>query len=53
MHVGQGARAALVPYEAIAVYRDQFVRTPQGWRIKHRHFDVHITLGDLNVLQSA
>ncbi|GAB3217822.1 nuclear transport factor 2 family protein [Mycolicibacterium hippocampi] len=38
MHIGQGARAALVPYEAIEVYRDQFVRTPKGWRIKHRHF---------------
>ncbi len=53
IHIGEGVRAALVPYEAIGVYRDQFVRTAEGWRITHRHFDVHITLGDFNVLQSA
>lgn len=53
IHVGAGARAALTPYEAIGVYRDQLIRTPDGWRVTHRHFDVNITLGDFNVLQPA
>jgi hypothetical protein len=51
IHIGAGERAALTPYEAIGVYRDQLVRTPDGWRIMHRHFDVNITLGDFTVLQ--
>jgi hypothetical protein len=53
IHVGAGERARLTPYEAIGVYRDQFVRTTDGWRITHREFDVHITLGDIEVLQPA
>lgn len=51
IHVGAGERAALTPYEAIGVYRDQLIRTTAGWRITHRHFDVDITLGDYNVLR--
>ncbi|AEV74746.1 hypothetical protein MycrhN_4244 [Mycolicibacterium rhodesiae NBB3] len=53
LHVGAGARASLTPYEAIGVYRDRLIRTAEGWRITHRHFDVQITLGDFNVLQPA
>jgi 3-phenylpropionate/cinnamic acid dioxygenase small subunit len=53
LHLGTGKQAALKPYEAIGVYRDRYVRTDEGWRIIHRHFDVHITLGDINVLQPA
>jgi hypothetical protein len=53
IHVGAGERAALVPYEAIGAYRDDLVRTSDGWRITHRHFDVTITLGDIDVLQPA
>ena len=51
LHVGTGDRAHLTPYEAIGVYRDRHLRTPAGWRIIHRHFDVHITIGDINVLR--
>lgn len=51
LHAGAGKHAALTPYEAIGVYRDRHVRTDDGWRIVHRHFDVHITLGDINVLR--
>jgi hypothetical protein len=40
-------------YEAIRVYRDRHLRTADGWRIIHRHFDVQITLGDINVLRPA
>jgi hypothetical protein len=50
IHVGAGERAALTPYEAIGVYRDQLIHTSQGWRIINRYFDVHFTLGDVDVL---
>ena len=53
LHVGAGVRADLTPYEAIGVYRDRLLRTADGWRIIHRHFDVQISFGDINVLQPA
>ena len=53
IHVGSGERADLTPYEAIGVYRDRHLRTADGWRIIERHFDVHITIGDINILQPA
>jgi len=53
IHVGAGPRADLTPYEAIGVYRDRLVRTSDGWRIIHRTFDVHISIGDIAVLQPA
>jgi hypothetical protein len=53
LHVGAGERAGLIPYEAIGVYHDRHLRTVDGWRIIHRHFDVEISIGDINVLQSA
>jgi hypothetical protein len=53
IHVGAGPRAGLTSYEAIGVYRDRLVRTPGGWRITHRTFDVQISIGDIAVLQPA
>lgn len=53
VHVGAGERAHLTPYEAIGTYHDRHLRTSDGWRIIRRHFDVHITTGDINVLQPA
>jgi hypothetical protein len=53
LHIGADERADLTPYEAIGVYRDRHLRTADGWRIIHRHFDVQITLGDINVLHRA
>ena len=53
IHVGSGERADLTPYEAIGVYRDRHLRTADGWRIIERHFDVHIAIGDINILQPA
>ena len=53
LHVGAGERADLTPYEAIGVYRDRHLRTADGWRIIERHFDVHIAIGDINILQPA
>jgi hypothetical protein len=49
--MGAGRRAGLTPYEAIGVYRDRLIRTSGGWRITHRTFDVHISIGDISVLQ--
>jgi uncharacterized protein (TIGR02246 family) len=51
IHVGAGQHAGLTPYEAIGVYLDQLVRTPDGWRITHREFAVDISIGDMGVLQ--
>lgn len=53
LHIGAGERAILTPYEAIGVYRDRHVRTTDGWRIMHRHLDVQMSIGDINVLQPA
>jgi 3-phenylpropionate/cinnamic acid dioxygenase small subunit len=53
LHVGAGERADLTPYEAIGTYHDRHLRTADGWRIIHRHFDVQIALGDINVLHPA
>jgi hypothetical protein len=50
LHVGAGERAHLTPYEAIGVYHDRHVRTAGGWRIVHRHFDVQVSIGDINTL---
>ncbi len=53
LHVGAGERTDLTPYEAIGTYHDRHLRTPDGWRIIHRHFDVQSSLGDINVLHPA
>lgn len=52
VHVGAGDRAILQPYESIGTYHDRLRRTPDGWRIIHRRFDVRIELGDKAVLGS-
>jgi hypothetical protein len=53
LHVGAGERANLIPYEAVGVYRDRHLRTNEGWRIINRHFDVQISIGDINILHPA
>jgi len=53
LHVGAGERADLTPYDAIGTYHDRLLRTTDGWRIIHRHFDVQVSIGDINVLQPA
>jgi hypothetical protein len=53
LHVGAGERVNLTPYEVIGVYRDRHIRTADGWRIFHRHFEVHISIGDINILHTA
>ena len=53
LHIGVGDRADLTPYEAVGVYHDRHLRTADGWRIIERNFDVHISIGDINILQPA
>lgn len=50
LHVGAGDRADRT-YECCGNYLDDLVRTPNGWRIRRREFDVTISLGDMSVLQ--
>jgi hypothetical protein len=52
-HYGAGERAALTPYECFGVYRDRLRRTPEGWRIAERVFDVQHAVGDIKILQPA
>jgi hypothetical protein len=50
LHVGAGERADRT-YECCGNYLDELVRTPDGWRLRRREFDVTISLGDMSVLQ--
>jgi ketosteroid isomerase-like protein len=52
-HYGAGPRAELIPYECFGVYRDRLRRTPEGWRIEERTFEIHLATGDQDVLQPA
>ncbi|MDA3629351.1 nuclear transport factor 2 family protein [Saccharopolyspora oryzae] len=52
-HYGAGTRSELPPYECFGVYRDHLRREPAGWRITDRTFDVHLAIGDIEVLQPA
>lgn len=49
-HVGLGERANR-SFESIGVYRDRWRRTPSGWRMVERIFDVDVNVGDFDVLQ--
>lgn len=52
-HQGAGTRAELTPYECFGVYEDRLKRTPEGWRIAERHFNVHHQVGDFAILRPA
>ena len=49
-HQGAGERADR-SYECFGEYHDTWARTPAGWRMATRRFDVTISLGDFDVLQ--
>jgi ketosteroid isomerase-like protein len=49
-HVGAGERAGTF-YECIGEYTDSWTRTPSGWLLTFRWFDVRIELGDRSVLR--
>jgi hypothetical protein len=51
-HVGRGAEAKL-EYECFGEYRDRLVRTPEGWRIRHRAMRLTHETGDRRVLKPA
>lgn len=49
-HQGLGERAQL-RYDAIGYYEDQWVRLPQGWRIRRRSMTLLLEIGERSVLQ--
>jgi len=49
-HVGRGAQAK-TEYECFGEYRDQLVRTPEGWRIRHRAMRITHETGDRSILR--
>ena len=51
-HVGRGAEAQL-EYECFGEYRDALVRTPEGWRIRHRAMRVTHETGTRAILKPA
>ncbi len=48
-HAGAGERRA-VTYELFGEYRDELVRTPRGWRIRHRAMSIFHEIGDDSIL---
>jgi hypothetical protein len=51
-HVGRGAESSL-EYECFGEYRDQLVRTPAGWRIRHRSMRLTHETGARQILKPA
>lgn len=51
-HVGAGPMEGSF-FECMGEYADRWVRTPDGWRLTARVFDMQITLGDRAVLRPA
>ena len=49
-HQGAGERSAKA-WECWGEYHDEWARTPDGWRMTNRRFDVTIASGDFDVLQ--
>lgn len=49
-HVGTGPMAGS-PYECLGEYDDTWVRTPDGWRLSRRWFEIRIEIGDRAVLR--
>lgn len=50
MHLGAGDLAGLT-YECFGEYSDLWSRTPEGWRISSRWFEVSFDIGDFRVLR--
>lgn len=51
-HIGAGKMAG-IRYECWGEYIDDLVRTPAGWRIKHRTMNTRHATGDFNILRPA
>jgi hypothetical protein len=51
-HVGRGAESQL-EYECFGEYRDRLVRTPDGWRIRHRTMRVTHETGTRAILKPS
>lgn len=51
-HVGAGSKDGAF-FECMGDYSDTWVATPAGWRLRRRHFEMRIMLGDFGVLKPA
>ena len=51
-HVGSGDAEGRF-FECMGDYEDHWSRTPEGWRLAHRRFEMRIRLGDFDVLRPA
>ena len=51
-HIGRGTEAQ-VEYECFGEYRDELVRTPEGWRIRYRVMRLTHETGDRSILRPA
>jgi hypothetical protein len=51
-HVGRESQAQL-QYECFGEYRDHLVRTPEGWRIRHRAMQITHETGTRAILRPA
>ena len=51
-HEGAGPKEGAF-FECLGEYDDRWQRTPDGWRLSHRRFDMRITRGDFSVLRPA
>ncbi|WP_206065102.1 nuclear transport factor 2 family protein [Nocardioides sp. JQ2195] len=49
-HVGAGPMEGSF-FECMGEYDDQWQRTPEGWKLARRRFDMQIMLGDFAVLR--
>lgn len=49
-HKGKGERS-LMTFEVLGEYQDTWLRTPEGWQITGRTFDVFGTSGDGSVMR--
>jgi hypothetical protein len=51
-HVGAGTKEGAF-FECMGEYADEFVYVDDSWRLRRRHFDMRIMLGDFGVLKPA
>jgi hypothetical protein len=51
-HVGRGDQAQL-QYECFGEYSDRLIRSPEGWRIRHRAMRITHETGTRAILRSA
>lgn len=51
-HVGAGSKHGSF-FECMGDYTDHWLATPDGWRLRRRHFEMRIMHGDFGVLKPS